>query len=292
MIISASYKTDIPAFYGPWFMNRLGAGSVRVKNPHGGPAFTVDLRREAVDGFVFWTRNLGPFMAQLDEIRRRDFPFVVQYTITAYPRPLESATIEDGDAIRHLRRIAELFGRRAGVWRYDPVIFTSLTPPAWHRANFARLAHALGGAVDEVVVSFVQAYRKTARNMNRAARDHGFAWHHPADDEKRALLAELAELAARAGLRLTLCGQPELIIPGLSPASCIDAERLAQVAGQPIEARRKPHRETCACWTSRDIGDYDSCPHGCVYCYAVTGRAGAKRRFAGHRPDGEFLIAT
>ncbi len=290
MIISASYKTDIPAFYGPWLMNRLAAGWVSVKNPYGGSSFSVDLRPEAVDGFVFWTRNLGPFMDELDEIKRLGYPFVVHYTITAYPRHLQSKTIGEEDAIGHLRDLARRFGPLAGVWRYDPVLVTSLTPPDWHRATFARLAGLLAGVLDEVVLSFAQTYRKTIRNLDRAARDHGFSWRDPDDDEKRALLADLAELASRAGMRTTLCGQPDLITAPLSPARCIDGERLAGVAGRMIGAPGKAHRESCACWSSRDIGDYDSCPHGCVYCYAVNGRDGAKRRFGEHQPDGEFLI--
>ncbi|MGH6953712.1 MAG: DUF1848 family protein, partial [Alphaproteobacteria bacterium] len=84
MIVSASYRTDIPAFYGPWFMRRLAAGHCRIVNPYGGPAQTVPLSADLVDGFVFWTKNLGPFLAHLPEVRRRGFPFVVQYTVNNY----------------------------------------------------------------------------------------------------------------------------------------------------------------------------------------------------------------
>jgi hypothetical protein len=150
------------------------------------------------------------------------------------------------------------------VWRYDPVVSTSLTPPEWHLHNFAELAWELTGVVDEVVVSFAQIYRKTARNMDRAASARDFAWNDPEAEEKRHLLAAFADTAAAHGMTLSLCGQPQLIAGGATEARCIDARRLGDAAGRPIAAQAKPHRKTCACVASRDIGAYDTCPHGCV----------------------------
>jgi hypothetical protein len=292
MIISASYKTDIPAFYGDWLMGRLDAGYCHVVNPYGRQVHRVDLRPEAVDGFVFWTRNLAPFMAHLAEIRRRGLPFVVQYTLTGYPRALEAATIAPGRAQGQIRAVAADYGPRAAVWRYDPILVTSLTPPDWHRANFARLADALAGAVDEVVVSFAQIYRKTGRNLAAAARRHGFDWRDPPIEEKWALLADLATLAAARGMRLTLCAQPDLVTEKVGAARCIDAERLSAVASRPVAARLKGNRPGCLCAEARDIGDYDSCPHGCVYCYAVASRSAAQRRRRAHDPAAEMLIGA
>ena len=269
MIISASYRTDIPAFYGDWFIARLAAGFCRTVNPYGRQVHTVRLDAEAVTGFVFWTKNLGPFRCALDQVRARGFPFVVQYTINAYPRALETSVTDADRAIGHMRGLASEFGPRAGVWRYDPVIATSMTPPDWHVANFTRLADRLADATDEVVISFAHIYRKTRRNMDAAARLNGFDWDDPADDDKRELARRLAAIAAERGIRLTVCSQAAYLVPGAAPARCIDAERLADVAGRPIEARAKGNRPDCMCSESRDIGDYDTCPHGCVYCYAV-----------------------
>ncbi|MBL6946770.1 MAG: DUF1848 domain-containing protein [Rhodospirillales bacterium] len=290
MIISASYKTDIPAFYGDWFMRRLNAGFCRMVNPYGHQVYMVPLRPGAVDGFVFWTRNSGPFMGALKKTESLGFPFVVQYTITGYPQALDAATIPWEKAVSHLREIARSFGPRVGVWRYDPIIFSSLTPAEWHRENFARLARSLKGAADEVVVSIAQVYRKTTKNMAKAAQTHGFEWWDPATGKKTALLGELAEIAADHGMKLTLCGQPGLLADGVMEASCIDAARLSDVAGRTISVEHKPHRKSCACDASRDIGAYDTCPHGCAYCYAVGNRTLAKRRFAAHDPAGEFLF--
>lgn len=291
MIISASYRTDIPAFYARWFGHRLEAGFAMVRNPYGGPPARVALGASDVDGFVFWTRNVEPFLENLDALHARGMAFVVQYTVTSYPRPLDRATIGADAAIEQIARVARRFGSDRVVWRYDPIVWTSLTESAWHEETFARLAARLSGLVDEVVVSCAQIYRKTARNLDAAARAHGFSWRDPPAEEKRALLLRLADIARDAGLLLTLCDQPELLAAGIDPAACIDAERLGRIAGRAITARRKPHRPGCGCWQARDIGDYESCAHGCVYCYAVTSRAAAKRNCAGHDPCGDFLIA-
>ncbi len=285
MIISASYKTDIPAHYGAWFARRLDAGWCRVVNPWGGQVSTLDLTPRAVDGFLFWTRNIAPFRPVLDEVAERGLPFYVQYTVTGYPRALEAGVPQADDAVAAVCDLASRFGIGNVVWRYDPVVLTDATPPDWHRANFARLAGALAPWVDEVTLSFMHPYRKTRRNLDAA----GLAWRDPTDDEKRAILADLAGEAVAHGLTPTLCTQPDLRIPPLTAARCIDAERLSRMAGRYINAPGKGYRQGCACASARDIGDYDTCAQGCVYCYAVSKRDTAKRRLRAHDPESPAL---
>ncbi|QBD78573.1 DUF1848 family protein [Ktedonosporobacter rubrisoli] len=299
MLISASYKTDIPAFYGKWFMNRLRAGFCKMVNPYGGQVYTIDLTPEQVEGFVFWTKNIGPFLKYLPEVERRRYPFMVQHTINGYPVELESRVIRASSTVEHMKRLAAEYGPERLVWRYDPIIITSLTPLAWHRENFAYLAAALEGTTDEVVISFAQIYRKTRRNMDLAAQEAGFNWdeHRPNDElflqQGRELVAELSQIAAGHGMSLMVCAQPTFVLPGVSAeARCIDAERLERIAGKPLaeKLRQKGGRKECGCFASKDIGAYDTCPHGCVYCYAVQKREVALQRYAAHDPQGEFLF--
>jgi hypothetical protein len=289
MIVSVSYRTDIPAFYADWFLARLAAGACMVANPYGGPAYRVALSGPEAEGFVFWTRNVAPFRQALEAVAARGLPFVVQYTITGYPRALEPSVIAAERSVALVRELANRYGPRAVVWRYDPLFITSVTPPAWHRETFAGLAAALAGATDEVVLSFAHVYRKTRVNTERAARRHGFTWRDPGAGEKRALLAELAGLARSHGLRASLCAQPELLGGGLEGARCIDAGRLSDLAGRAIEAETKGNRPGCLCARSRDLGAYDTCPHGCVYCYAVSRPQLAKRRHRAHDPARDRL---
>ena len=302
MIVSASYRTDIPAFYSTWFRRRLAEGWCRVANPYGGKDSIVDLtptgdNGAGCDGFVFWTRNVGPFVPALAEVRALGLPFVVQYTVTGYPRALETSVIAEERSIEAMHALAREYGPDAVVWRYDPVLLSDLTPPDWHRGQVARLAKALKGAADEVVFSFATIYHKTRRNTETAAAEHGFSWWDPADAEKTDLLEELAGLAAEQGFAPKLCAQPHLLreplfsprSAALSPARCVDSERLSRVAGRTIQAPTKGNRPGCFCAQSRDIGAYDTCPHGCVYCYAVRRPELAKRRYRGHDAAADSL---
>lgn len=290
MIISASYRTDIPAFYSDWLRARLDAGYAVVPNPYGGKPSRVALTGQDVDGFVFWTRNARPAHDVFERLSGNGVPFVVQYTVTGYPTALETSVPPVTAALDDIRKLADRFGPRAVVWRYDPVFWSSLTPADFHRENFAALAATLRDSVDEVALSAAHIYRKTRRNTDESAGRAGFTWWDPPDKEKTALLRDLAALAADAGMTATLCSQPDLLADGLKPAKCIDAERLADIAGHPFKSRQKGNRPGCFCAESRDIGSYDSCPHGCVYCYAVGNRQLAKDNLKRHDPAGETLL--
>lgn len=289
MIVSASYRTDIPAFYGPWFLRRLEAGEVLVRNPYGGKPYRVSLQHRDVDGFVFWTRNSAPFAQGLAAVEAMRLPYVVQYTVTGYPRALETGVVAAGHAVAQIALLSARRGRAAVVWRYDPVVFSDLTPADWHRRNFTGLARQLSPYVDEVTVSVVHMYRKTARNLAQAAARHGFRLYEPALEEQAAFIAELAGIAADHGLRLAVCSQPALEQPGVSGAACIDVQRLSTVAGRDIAARQKGNRPGCLCAESRDIGAYETCAHGCTYCYAVRDHDKARQAVSPHDPAAEML---
>jgi hypothetical protein len=290
MIISASYKTDIPAFYGAWFLNRLRAEYCKMLNPYNRRAIRVSLSRNAVDGFVFWTKNLAPFFPALEEVRKRDYPFMVQYSINGYPRALEFSVTDAGRSVSHMAWLRDNFGPMAAVWRYDPVIFTSVTDPEFHIRNFSRLADKLFGLTNEVVVSFAQIYRKTERNMNWASKEFGFAWEDPKDEVKIQLAREFGAIAKQRGMQLNMCSQPQFAVGGIGEAQCVSGARLSLLAGRQVKVSQKGNRPDCACSASRDIGDYDTCPHGCVYCYAVQNREVARQRYQVHDPEGEYLF--
>lgn len=290
MIISASYKTDIPAFYGEWFMRRLRAGYCLTVNPYGRQIYRVPLTPDQADGFIFWTRNIGPFLPHLPTVRSMGLPFVVQYTVTGYPRSLDAAVPDPARSVQHMQQLADRYGPGVAVWRYDPVIFTSLTPPDFHRRNFANLARMLEGSTDEVIISFAQIYRKSRRNLERSARQEGFTWEDPPGETKRDLAADLASIAGSHSMRLTICSQADYLAGAAREARCVDTDRLSLLTDRPVTAPEKGNRPDCRCHQSRDIGEYDTCPHGCVYCYAVERRLLAQARHRAHNPEGEFLF--
>src|SRR5260370_7311303 len=163
---------------------------------------------------------------------------IVQHTITGYPRELEYRVINSSRTIEHMQDVAGTYGPHVAVWRYDPIVISSLTPYTWHRNNFAMLAQSLAGTTDEVVVSFAQIYKKTRRNMDWAAREFGFDWHeHEATTTSavRALIAALAGIARSHGMRLKIRSQKAFLNLGITEeARCVDAERLENISGAPI----------------------------------------------------------
>lgn len=289
MIVSASYRTDIPAFYRDWFLNRLAAGETFVANPYGGKPNRVDLRPEAVTGYVFWTRNPKPFLPALEAVSRQGVPFCLQVTVLDSPDWLDRSVPPATRTLPVLRSLRDRYGPKALVWRYDPIVLTDRTDAAWHKARFSRLAAQMSGLTDEVTVSFMEPYRKTLRNLRPALQVAGAELLSPGIDEKQLMLRTLSWIAGEHGIRLTLCTQPQLADLCLPAAACVDVERLSEVAGRPLRARRKGNRPGCRCAESRDIGAYDGCAQGCAYCYAVSDREKAIKRVAAHDPHADRL---
>jgi len=251
MIVSASYKTDIPAFYGQWFRNRLRAGYCKMVNPYNRHQICrVSLLPVDVDGIVFWTKNLAPFFEGLSEVHERGIPFIVQYTINGYPRSLESRVVDANDSVEQFRRLADTYGARHAVWRYDTIVFSSVTPPDFHRQNFERLATSLEKATDEVVISFAQIYKKTLRNMSQAAVQHGFTWEDPSDNNKLSLLHDLTAIAAARGMRIKVCSQKAYLTAEVGEARCVDAQRLMEIAGRRFGAKLQGNRKECGCFAT------------------------------------------
>ncbi|QQE10689.1 DUF1848 domain-containing protein [Planctomycetota bacterium] len=306
MIISASVRTDVPAFYGEWFRNRLRAGYCCVLNPYSGKPYRVSLRREDVDGIVFWTKDVGPFIDRLEEVRGMGYPFVVSHTITGNPRVLEKSVVDAEKAVGNLRVIAREFGERACVWRYDPIVFSTVSRYEDHVKRFEKLSEQLVGAVDEVVVSVMHPYSKVRRVMDAAVKGKysgndgaasvgdrggdGIKWWDPSDDVKMRLIGELNEIAKGRGMRLCVCSGEQYRPAGVGAAKCIDVGRMSDVAGYEIKGKVRGTRDGCLCDESRDVGMYDTCPHGCAYCYATNDMGLVAKRFKGHDVNGEFMF--
>lgn len=249
-----------------------------MRNPYSGRDYAVSLAAEDVDGFIFWTRNARPFrqgLAAAGQIA----PFVVQYTVTGYPQKLERGVPPIAHAIAEIRHIVETFGRETVVWRYDPVIWTELTDQAFHLQRFAGIADKLAGLVDEVTLSAAKLYAKSRRNLKKHAPEVGI--EDPPDDDKRRLFLQLGQIAQERGMTATLCSQPHLLSGLLKPASCVDAGRLQRIGGSDFRYRARGNRPGCDCAESRDIGAYDSCAHGCLYCYAVSDHDKARHSLSG-----------
>jgi hypothetical protein len=279
-IVSASRRTDIPAFLSAWLLGRLRAGFCEVVNPFSAQRQVVSLAAGDVSGFVLWTKDPGPLLAELDEVQARA-PFYVQFTITGHGAWLEPGVTPWQDAVEHARCLSARYGPAAVVWRFDPVVCTPATPAAEVVERFRRLARALEGAVEDCVISFMAPYRRQARAFAAAGLTHQ---ELPAP-ERRALALELASVGREHGISLAACCTPDVAGEGVGLSSCIDPARLrrlgAAVAGPVREA---PSRPGCHCARCVDIGAYDLCGGGCLYCYANRDHGLAARKLRGHDP--------
>ncbi len=295
MIISASRRTDIPAFYPDWFRNRLLAGYCCVVNPCNAQQVThVPLTPAEVEVFVFWTKNARPFLANLPLLRERDYRCYFQYTINGYPQVFEGGVPPLEDTLETVEALSTQLGADRVVWRYDPIIFSSCTSPSYHLERFARIAGRLRGQVSRVVISLLDHYRGTEGRLRRLQEEQGititpFALER---DDFTACLRELAAIARAQGMEITSCAEPFDLRPyGIQSGKCIDDAYIHRLFAIDVtHGKDKTQRPACGCVTSRDIGAYDTCRHDCAYCYATRSSTLAEKNYRRHQPDAPSLL--
>lgn len=282
MIISASRRTDIPAFYSEWFMNRIRAGYCTVPNPFNrSQVAVVPLQPADVDVIVFWTRNPRPLFPHLAELDRRGYRYYFQYTIMDNPRAIDPKSPPVEAAIATFRELAGLVGNERVIWRYDPIVLSEVTPVAFHAAAHARIAEALEGFTVRNVVSILDIYRKAQKRL-AALSEVGIVVEEVGPSAMPAHLAELLRtLAATAGARgmeIVSCAEElDLRRYGIAPGKCVDDDYIARTFGLRVAGKKDPaQRNACGCVASKDIGMYDSCLFGCQYCYATSSFERAK----------------
>lgn len=288
-MISASRRTDIPAFYSEWFMNRIRAGHVEWTNPFSGGRAQVSLRPEEVRAIVFWSKNYLPLLPHLDELEACGYSAVFQFTITGLPRVLEPGVPETSEVIACARTLAS---RAPGcvLWRYDPIVISEATDLQYHRDRFRELCAALEGVVTTCTFSFAIFYAKMLRKTQQLYADTGLRCHALPPEEQVTLANQLADIAAEHGIEMASCCGEGLVGGRIKKAHCVDAGLLEQLfPGKIGRLGLRPTRQECGCYESKDIGAYDTCPHGCVYCYAVAGCEAARQRYARHDPTAVSL---
>ncbi|NLT58666.1 MAG: DUF1848 domain-containing protein [Clostridiales bacterium] len=283
VIVSASRRTDIPAFYSEWFLRRVRAGFVKTRNPfRPSQERVVPLDPASVDCLVFWTKDPLPLMAGLEELERRGFCFYFQFTLTPYGPALEPGLRPKAALVETFQALSRRLGRERVRWRYDPILLGRAVDMDFHRRAFERLCDRLADWTEGVTVSFVDLYSKRPDGRFRALTEAEM-WAH----------AELiADIAGRYGLPVTACCEAMDLSPlGIGRAACVDGALVERLSGRPVAAKPdKNQRPGCGCVQSVDIGAYDSCGNGCVYCYARHSAQLAARNRARHDPDGPFLL--
>ena len=286
MILSVSRRTDIPAFYPKWFINRIREGYVYVRNPFNANQISnIPLSQDVVDCIVFWTKNPSPMMTYLPEINEKyNGAFYFQYTINAYGKDMEPSVPPLESRIETFIEIAETYGADKVVWRYDPIFLTEKYTVDWHIQSFKYIFERIGDYTDTCVISFIDMYDKTKANTK------DFDIRPPTPPEIDTLAAEFSDIVSGSDVVIKTCAEHiDLKKYGIEHNSCIDKNRIENITGWEIKAKPDKQRTDCQCIECADIGLYNTCLHGCRYCYANYNYSQVKNAFAAHSDDSPLL---
>lgn len=294
MIISVSRRTDIPAFYSEWFINRIREKYCCVVNPFNTKQVSyVSLDKRDVDVLVFWTKNPMPLMRYLDELDSLGYKYFFQYTLTGYSKLWELYIPDVEKSINTFKRLSERVGSDKIIWRYDPIILSNITDYKYHYANFVKLADRLKDSTHRVVISILDDYRGARGRINELKKIGVSLVENAVDNmEFVNLIKGISEYAKSKGLEIYSCAEPiKLEKYGVLPGKCIDDKYIKKVFNLDVSSLKdKNQRKECGCVQSKDIGVYDSCLHGCKYCYANRRDSLVRNNYETHNPKSPSLL--
>lgn len=264
MILSVSRRTDIPSYYSEWFYNRIKEGFVYVRNPmNPGQVSKIELSPEVVDCIVFWTKNPEPMLDRLEELSEYNYYF--QFTLTSYGKDIEcNVPHKKEKMIPIFQRLSEKIGSHRVIWRYDPIMFTPKYTAEYHLKAFEQISKALNGYTTKCVISFIDIYAKNQKSIQAVEA------YQLEENEQKEFARKLSEIAVNNGIDISCCAEKvDLTEYGIKSGSCIDKALIEEIIGCKLEiGKDKNQRMECGCIESIDIGAYDTCRNGCIYCYA------------------------
>lgn len=296
LIISASRATDIPAFYTDWFFRRLEKGYVRWRNPFSGQDSYVSFGNTRF--IVFWSKNPAPLLPQLSTLKERGIGCYIQYTLNDYETEgLEPNVPPLQQRIETFRRLVDVLGFGAVIWRFDPLILTDRITIDTLLEKIAHIADVLAGYAEKLVFSFadIESYKKVSRNL----RHSGINYREWDGEYMREFASRLSAMNGNNwDFRLATCAEfIDLSEYGIEHNRCIDPGLISRLAPDDVVLQNflyntktdSGQRKACGCILSKDIGAYNTCAHGCLYCYANTFPASAfenyKRAIANRHID-------
>ena len=312
VIVSASRSTDIPAFYADWFFERLKRGYVSWINPFNRKPIYVSFKDTRL--VVFWSKNPAPLLPYLDELKKRGINCYIQYTINDYERDgLEPGVPAIEKRLSVFKELVSKLGKGSVIWRFDPLILTNQINVSTLLDKAAKVGDNLKGYTEKMVFSFadIEVYRKVSSNLAKL----DVKYIEFTDTEKNAWAQGLELLNKRWNYNLATCAEDiSLEQYGIKHNKCIDDELMMQLFCNDgtlmkfIGAERtlfeelhikkslkdKGQRKLCGCVVSKDIGEYNTCPHLCTYCYANANKEQVLRNRKLHvsNPTSERIIPS
>lgn len=285
MILNTGSRTDIPAYYSEWFYNRIRAGHVLVRNPYYPTQVTKYLlSSEVIDVIVFCTKNPAPMFDGLAMLSSFDTLWYV--TITSYGRDVEPYVPPKEQVMDSFRRLSRVVGSKRMSWRYDPVFITEKYSLSYHVEQFGKMAEALSGYTEQCVVSFIDLYEKTRRNFPTVRA--------VTPQEQEGVISEFSKIAKANGLQIHLCCENEsLVRENVDADGCMSKAVMERALGCRLDVpKKKPARSECQCLLGADIGAYNTCGHGCLYCYANYDKETVMKNMKMHDVTSPLLIGN
>lgn len=285
MILSVSRRTDIPNYYSEWFFNRLKDGFLYVRNPMNFHQISeIKISPDVVDCIVFWTKNPLPMMERLDELEAYNYYF--QFTLTGYGNDVErNLPNKKTSVIPIFQELSNKIGKEKVVWRYDPIFFSNRYNVQYHLKAFRSIAEALSGYTEKCVISFLDIYPKNKKNMDNLLS------YDLSDSELRGFAKELSNIAKENHIKIGSCAEKvDLDEYGIIHNSCIDKELIEKIIGCKLKINKdKNQRIECGCVESVEVGTYNTCKNGCVYCYANYSAKSVESNFQKYDPLSPLL---
>lgn len=279
-ILSASRRTDIPAFYMQWFMAGIEKGAFDVINPYNQHRRQVPARPHEVHSIVFWSKNFGPFLEQGFDRRleQKGYRLFFNFTINSPVPALEPHVPPLAERLRQMADLVRRHGPRTITWRFDPICFFRNTRQGTVRNNLEALetiADALAAlGIRRCITSFVDLYRKVLARLP----EKGLELVDPPLHGKCETLLNMAAVLNQRGMALGVCCERPLLsaLPpeaGIRSAACIPGPLLARLFGRDVAVKEDPGQrraQGCTCNVAVDIGSYSRhpCYHDCLFCYA------------------------
>lgn len=280
LVISASRRTDIPAFYMPWFMDCIDQGLFKVINPYNQRTARIPASPDKVHTIVFWSKNFGPFLSRDDgsALTRRGYRLFFNFTINSPHPVLEPMMPPLEERLKQLTQLAKAFGPSCIQWRFDPICFfkNASGDEENNLDRFETIArHVAKAGIRTCITSFVDLYRKVEQRLRN---NTDLELIDPPITTKVETITTLSSQLSSMGIELQMCCEKEVLdaLPThevASASACIPNDRLMALHGPGISLARDYGQRTkagCHCRISKDIGSYSlhPCDHNCLFCYA------------------------
>ena len=283
MILNTGLRTDIPGFFSEWFYNRIDDGFVYVRNPYAkNQIYSYRLDPELIDCIIFCTKNPKPMFENLEKIDK--FNQYWHITITPYEKEIEPNVPPMNDVLESFKYLSKKLGKENVTLRYDPIFINEKYTLEKHIESFEYIINSLSDYTTEAIISFIDLYEKTKRNFPKA--------REVTKDERLKLGKEFAQIGKKNNITIKTCVEgTELDKFGIDSSGCMTKEVIERAINKNLNIpKQKARNGECYCLLNNDIGEYNTCAHGCLYCYANSNKKLVKRNLKLHDPKSPILI--